>query len=144
METRAKRYVILLLQDNDRRGSTSNHSNTNESQRGFVPCNRVGNCPQALGKIRNNSNSSAGPGHMFFWGVVRTNEAGGVPAARGAFFKINEFGMEIVGQRDHKKQQDQSGGESGPLAPGRMFSNPSLSSPTNTPRQQSRNGNHQP
>jgi hypothetical protein len=128
-----KRYVILLLQDHDRRGAIRSHVNASENRRKFVDWNHGANRRPALGEILNNSGRVMRPGRMLLRGMVRTGEAGGVPAARSALFKIHEFGMEIVGQRDHEKQQDQGGGKCGPLAPRSMLANAPPLRPTHAP-----------
>jgi hypothetical protein len=76
--------------------------------------------------------------------MLRGGVAIHVAAAVCAVFQDNEFGVQVIGERDDEEEQDQGAGEGSPFAPGGVAASAGLMRPAGAPENDAGYGDEQP
>lgn len=75
---------------------------------------------------------------------MRANGSCRVPATSGTLLEHDQFGMQVIRERNHEKQEDQSADKGAPLAPRGMLALSPLVDPATAPQAQKGEGHGQP
>jgi hypothetical protein len=65
-------------------------------------------------------------------------------AAAGTFFDQQQFGVKIIGERNHEEEQYHGADKRGPFAPSRVATNATLLRPPGAPEDHSGDGDEEP